>query len=211
MPKSFHNDVFDKGLAQVSDSANWGGGVLSMVLCAGAPATVSEASTLFGAGGKRVSGAVAMAVGDFTLADKAGGGREVSIGAKSDTAGVDVPAIDQGTATSATNNTLTDTAKAWTASAHVNKVVKITGGTGAGQTRIITANTATQLTVDSNWTTNPDATSTYQILEDLHIALYDGGATPRLLVVTNESSDQVITNANPINFPAWTFGFNDPV
>lgn len=75
---------------------------------------------------------------------------------------------DSGTS-SGTNgvNTLNDTAKAWTASIWIANSstfrVRITGGTGSGQVRTITANTATQLTVDTNWTVTPDATSTYII------------------------------------------------
>ena len=41
--------------------------------------------------------------------------------------------------------------------------VRITAGTGAGQIRGIVSNTATTLTVASNWTVNPDATSQYSI------------------------------------------------
>jgi len=67
-----------------------------------------------------------------------------------------------GTATSATGTTLTQTGKTWTASQWINSQVRITGGTGAGQIRTITANTADTLTV-ATWTTNPDATSTYAI------------------------------------------------
>lgn len=67
-----------------------------------------------------------------------------------------------GTATSATGTTLTQTGKTWTASQWINSQVRITGGTGAGQIRTITANTADTLTV-ATWTTTPDATSTYAI------------------------------------------------
>jgi hypothetical protein len=67
-----------------------------------------------------------------------------------------------GTATSATATTLVQTGKTWTASQWINYQVRITGGTGAGQIRSITANTADTLTV-ATWTTNPDATSTYAI------------------------------------------------
>ena len=208
--KSFHNDVFDKGLEQVSNSANWGGGVLNMVLCAGNPASAAAAAAIW-PGGNRVSDVIAMAGGDFTLADKAGGGREVTVGAKSGTAQVSVPSISSGTATSGTGTTLADTGQSWGANAHANKVVKITGGTGSGQTRLIASNTATVLTVGTAWGTNPDATSVYEIREDLHVVFYDAGATPRLMIVTDETSDQVITNANPINIPTFKFGFNDPV
>lgn len=67
-----------------------------------------------------------------------------------------------GTATSATATTIVQTGKTWTASQWINSQVRITGGTGAGQIRTITANTADTLTV-ATWTTTPDATSTYAI------------------------------------------------
>jgi hypothetical protein len=67
-----------------------------------------------------------------------------------------------GTATSATGTTLVQTGKTWAASQWINSQVRITGGTGAGQIRTITANTADTLTV-ATWTTTPDATSVYAI------------------------------------------------
>jgi hypothetical protein len=67
-----------------------------------------------------------------------------------------------GTATSATATTLVQTGKTWTASQWINSQVRIVSGTGAGQIRTITANTADTLTV-ATWTTTPDATSVYQI------------------------------------------------
>ena len=84
---------------------------------------------------------------------------------------------DTGTATSGTTTTLTDTAKAWTSSLFVGRQVRITGGTGVGQSGIITANTATQLTVGVAWAVAPDATSTYvvesafQVTGDLEIVV----------------------------------------
>jgi hypothetical protein len=67
-----------------------------------------------------------------------------------------------GTATSATSTTLAQTGKTWTASQWINFQLRITAGTGAGQIRTITANTADTLTV-ATWTTTPDATSQYAI------------------------------------------------
>lgn len=67
-----------------------------------------------------------------------------------------------GTATSATRTTL-ETGKKFLASQWVNSQVRITGGTGKGQIRAITANTVGgQLTV-ADWTVTPDATSVYVI------------------------------------------------
>lgn len=67
-----------------------------------------------------------------------------------------------GTATSATGTTLVNAGKAWASGQWVNFQVRITGGTGAGQIRTITANDATTLTVAA-WATVPDSTSTYSI------------------------------------------------
>ena len=68
-----------------------------------------------------------------------------------------------GTATSATTTTLVQTSKTWTASQWINSQVRITAGTGAGQIRTISANTADTLTVSAAWTTTPDNTSQYAI------------------------------------------------
>ena len=70
-----------------------------------------------------------------------------------------------GTATSATATTLVHSGKTWTASQWVNFQVRIISGTGAGQVRVITASTATTLTVAA-WTITPDATSAYVIESD---------------------------------------------
>jgi len=78
-----------------------------------------------------------------------------------------------GTATSATGTTLVHTGKTWAASQWINSQVRITGGTGAGQIRTITANTADTLTV-ATWTTNPDATSTYAIEGNDNFLYYMG-------------------------------------
>lgn len=68
-----------------------------------------------------------------------------------------------GTTTSATINTLSNSAKSWTTNQWTNYQVRITDGTGIGQVRTISSNTGTQLTVSQNWTVTPDATSKYII------------------------------------------------
>jgi hypothetical protein len=68
-----------------------------------------------------------------------------------------------GTATAGAALTLTDSGQAWGTNVLVDRVVKIISGTGSGQVKRINANTATVLTVDGNWQTNPDATSAYRI------------------------------------------------
>ena len=82
-----------------------------------------------------------------------------------------------GTVTSATSTTLTDStqtfqtsfaAVSWTSSAHlgglVNTQITIADANGENEeTKTIIANTGTQITVDSAWTTTPDSTWTYRL------------------------------------------------
>lgn len=68
----------------------------------------------------------------------------------------------EGQATSGNGTTLTVAGKTWTVNQWANFQVRLTGGTGAGQVRLITSNTANTLTVPA-WTTSPDSTTTYVI------------------------------------------------
>ena len=71
-----------------------------------------------------------------------------------------------GMATSATNSTLVNTSKSWTVNQWTGYQIRIVSGTGAGQIRAILSNTSTAITVDSNWTINPNSTSLYVIESD---------------------------------------------
>lgn len=66
--------------------------------------------------------------------------------------------------TSATATTLTSTGAGWGVNAWANQTVRITAGTGLGQRRRIVSNTATALTVTPAWTTTPNATSRFEIV-----------------------------------------------
>lgn len=85
-----------------------------------------------------------------------------------------------GLATSGTSTTLTQTGKTWSASQWVNSQVRITSGTGAGQIRTITANTADTLTVAA-WTINPDNTSNYTIEGNDNFLYYMGNGAVGLI------------------------------
>lgn len=87
-----------------------------------------------------------------------------------------------GTATAGASTTLTDSGKAWTTDQFIDYTVEITGGTGVGQSRRITANTGTVLTVASAWDTNPDATSTY---------LISGSVTSRDVATQEQEFDNI--------------------
>jgi hypothetical protein len=85
-----------------------------------------------------------------------------------------------GTANSGTGNSLTKTSAGWTVNGFADMVVWIDGGTGVGQYRKISSNTADTLTVSDNWDTNPDNTSTYKVLTLGYInETVDGSGTPQ--------------------------------
>lgn len=77
--------------------------------------------------------------------------------------GTNYVAFATGTATAGTANTISNSAKNWTTNQWANSQIRIVSGTGAGQIRNIASNTATAITVSTNWATNPDATSVYSI------------------------------------------------
>ena len=80
--------------------------------------------------------------------------------------GVLTISVSTGNVSTATSTTLTDTNQTWTNNAYAGLgqyEVSIVSGSGAGQTRSITANTAVQLTVSPPFTTIPDVTSTYSV------------------------------------------------
>ena len=110
--------------------------------------------------------------------------------------------VDTGTATSGTTTTLVDTTKVWTASLFVGRQVRITGGTGVGQTGIITANTATQVTIGVAWAVAPDATSTY-IVESAFNVTGDLEIVARLYQPTATNTGDRLIVARPFSFGGY--------
>lgn len=94
-------------------------------------------------------------------------------GSGDDLFGVKAGKPENGEVGSAGNNTLTDGNKAWVVDDHSdnNRSVVITSGMGIGQVRRISGNTGTQLTLTNNWTTNPDITSTYSIVDEVYVRI----------------------------------------
>lgn len=56
----------------------------------------------------------------------------------------------------------------------------------------------------------PTATAASLVTDDLHFALLDD-TNSKVLSVTDETSNQVVTIGNTVNIPALTFNFNQPV
>lgn len=84
--------------------------------------------------------------------------------------------VGTGTVGSATTVTLVDSVGGWTVDDYKNMFVHITAGTGVGQTRMITSNTANTLTITFAWSVNPVATDTFEIL-DYETATFSGSYT----------------------------------
>ena len=95
---------------------------------------------------------------------------------------------DYGTADAgAGDDELDDATKTWTPDDYINMYCWIYSGTGKGQALKITDNTLTKLTLESDWATNPDATSLYRIIDtgtDPHISeeLRDGDDTDTIFL-----------------------------
>lgn len=67
--------------------------------------------------------------------------------------------------------TLTDSNKSWSINEHNGRYVVVTSGLGLGQVRSVTSNTADTLTIPNAWTTNPDATSTYSVVDEVYVKI----------------------------------------
>lgn len=135
----------------------------------------------------------------------------------------DTAIVQSGTAQAGAATTITLAAGASaTNNLYDGCTVSIYGGTGAGQTRTITAyNGTTKIaTVDYAWTTNPDATSTYAVKQADNAALnaslqttaasVQGNVTGSVASVTgavtvganNDKTGYSLTQAFPTNFSA---------
>jgi hypothetical protein len=96
-------------------------------------------------------------------------------------------------------NTIGDPAMVLDANAFVNAVVRITRGTGAGEERIISANTATLLTLSTPWTTEPDATSYFVICENAWRFGAKGNAGPIAIDIPERMGAGVQVSARAAN------------
>ncbi len=67
--------------------------------------------------------------------------------------------------TSASANTIANGSLTMLANENRGSIVRITGGAGKGQERLVGANTATELTVSPSWDIAPDSTSSFVIAE----------------------------------------------
>ena len=98
------------------------------------------------------------------------GSAEIQIESTSDLTG---PLL-QGTATSGTIRTITDTGLSMQWDRYRNYSIRIVAGTGAGQDRRIVGNKSDYFEVDSKWTVMPDNTSQYEVYPDDNLVYFIG-------------------------------------
>ena len=101
--------------------------------------------------------------------------------------------LASGTAQSGTAGTIVLAASAAFADNELNgNVIKITGGTGAGQSRLILSNTNADDTcnVSPNWTTNPSSDSVYEIVE--------GAANVVAVSLTAQTAGDIIADTEAV-------------
>lgn len=86
-------------------------------------------------------------------------------------AAFDYTPIRTGTATSGSASTLRDTGLSLRKNELRGFLLKITGGTGSGQSRVVKGNTADTFTVKQPWAVTPDNTSAYALEGRLKLKL----------------------------------------
>lgn len=103
--------------------------------------------------------------------------------------------IVSGTATAGGATTITDTTETFVVNQLTGFFVRITGGTGAGQTRVIASNTATAITVSQAWAVNPNNTSTYEVFSFQSPWPFEFADQEYLLAVNAIYSDLAVFNS----------------
>ncbi|KKK73297.1 hypothetical protein LCGC14_2895240, partial [marine sediment metagenome] len=114
------------------------------------------------------------------------------------------PKISGATATSGGTKTITDTGAGWVVNTYEDDWVEITSGLGSGQFRKILSNTSDTLTVGEDWTTQPDATSIFDIFTPVLLpARYLGIFADRVIALQVDEDPQKVSwpvNGVPTNW-----------
>lgn len=161
-----------------SVTGNVGGNVVGSV----ASVTGAVGSVTGNVGGN-VTGSVGSVVGNVggnVVGSVASVTNAVTVGTNNDKTGYSLTTLESsilvsGTASAGSSTTLTLAGASTTTNLYNGLILKIYGGTGAGQARVITAyNSSRVATVDTPWITTPDATSQFAVLA-IEAAKLDSG------------------------------------
>ena len=116
--------------------------------------------------------------------------------------------LDNGTASSSTYQTVSalatflDGTKAWTPNQFIGCYLKVIGGTGEGQVRVIVGNTPTGLILSQDWNalSAPDSSSTYIITDvndnSISMGSLTAAATGATVFITSQYPDDIYNASN---------------
>lgn len=98
-----------------------------------------------------------------------------------------------GNATAGSATSITEAGQAWGINSFIRKVALIKSGTGSGQSAKVVSNTADTLTFAADaFATPPDATSVFELYDDLAIVYTDG---TQIIHAVDESTDKAVSAA----------------
>jgi hypothetical protein len=122
----------------------------------------------------------------------AGGGIGINLRAKNYTPA----AAYSGTATSGSATTLVDSGKTFSGLTANLSIVKVTGGTGSGQRRLISNASGSTLTVTPAWAVTPDVTSTYAVTAQSGVPI--NALDPNAVTIRYNTSYRTVPTLNTI-------------
>ena len=104
--------------------------------------------------------------------------------------------VSERVVSSATSTTLVYTGAGWTVNAYQNKYVWITAGKGQGQKRLVSSNTSDTLTISQAWSTIPDTTSVFEVVNASASASEEVGVAVQLPATSTRVGYLVRLSAN---------------
>lgn len=126
-----------------------------------------------------------------------------------------VGVLTSGTALTGTSLTLQLTGNNLIANQYSGYILRLTGGTGVGQERLITSNSLSSIDINRSWGVTPDNTTTFNVVADYEKIYMTGGAGAALFeydCVNNVWADKRILEAGtPNNLCAVFAGYGKPI
>jgi LysM repeat protein/phage baseplate assembly protein W len=114
--------------------------------------------------------------------------------------------ILRGRATSADRYHLTDSTASWVANAYQGKRLDLLSGAGAGQSRIVLRNTATELLIDYAWGVQPNDTTDYALREAANPIRQTGSVTSATLQTVTDTTVTLVPDSQAGLTLRWATG-----
>jgi hypothetical protein len=123
--------------------------------------------------------------------------------------------VNSGNISSATNTSVDVTTNNFTTDQYSGYIIRIKSGTGSGEERLIVSNDSNTLNVNRAWSTNPDNTSTYEIVADYEkMYMIGNGASAMLEYDSNNdvwADKRILETGLPTNLCAVFDGYKRPI